>query len=224
MKKCSKCLEEKEIVYFLKKGNICKKCRLEYAKEYRRKNKDRIDKYNNENAERISSYRKSDRRKEVTKKYRDKNKEKLRIKKKEWENKNRDKINIRQKAWREKNIEKISKKRSLYIKNRKKDPLYKLICTIGSSIKISIIRNGFSKKSKTPEILGCTFEEFKIHIESKFDENMNWVNHGEYWHLDHIIPISWAKTEEEVYKLNHYTNFQPLHKKENQSKGNRYFG
>jgi hypothetical protein len=46
---------------------------------------------------------------------------------------------------------------------------------------------------------------------------MNWNNHGLYngksnygWDLDHIIPISSAKTEDDVYKLHHYTNLQPL--------------
>lgn len=46
---------------------------------------------------------------------------------------------------------------------------------------------------------------------------MSWDNYGKYngefnfgWDFDHIIPVSSAKTIEEVYKLNHYTNFQPL--------------
>jgi hypothetical protein len=50
---------------------------------------------------------------------------------------------------------------------------------------------------------------------------MYWENYADYWQLDHKIPISWAKNEEEVYELNHYTNFQPLFWKENISKGNR---
>lgn len=51
---------------------------------------------------------------------------------------------------------------------------------------------------------------------------MNWDNRGLYgWHIDHIIPLSSAKTEEEVYKLCHYTNLQPLWAKENLSKGNK---
>ena len=49
---------------------------------------------------------------------------------------------------------------------------------------------------------------------------MTWNNYGE-WELDHIIPISSATTEEEVYKLNHYTNFQPLWMSENRKKGNK---
>ncbi len=51
---------------------------------------------------------------------------------------------------------------------------------------------------------------------------MTWDNHGTYWHLDHKIPASWASSEEELYKLNHYTNFQPLYWLDNLIKGNRY--
>jgi hypothetical protein len=54
---------------------------------------------------------------------------------------------------------------------------------------------------------------------------MNWENNGIYtgnyvesWQYDHIIPISSAKTEEEIIKLNHYTNFRPLCSKLNMEK------
>jgi hypothetical protein len=49
---------------------------------------------------------------------------------------------------------------------------------------------------------------------------MNWNNHGnpidgiytinKTWDIDHIIPLSSAKTEEDIIKLNHYTNLKPL--------------
>ena len=51
---------------------------------------------------------------------------------------------------------------------------------------------------------------------------MNWDNQGSYWHMDHKKPISLAMNEEEVYELNHYTNFQPLYWEDNLSKGNKY--
>jgi hypothetical protein len=79
---------------------------------------------------------------------------------------------------------------------------------------------GYTKKSRTYEILGCSFEEFKNYIDNQLSVGMSWDNHGE-WHLDHKIPISFGKTEEEVIKLNHYTNFQPLWAYENLLKSNK---
>ena len=49
---------------------------------------------------------------------------------------------------------------------------------------------------------------------------MTWNNRSE-WHIDHIIPLSSAKTEEELYKLFHYTNLQPLWAKDNLIKGKK---
>lgn len=78
------------------------------------------------------------------------------------------------------------------------------------------------KDNKTFDIVGCSPELLKEHIEKQFKEGMSWDNYGLYgWHIDHIIPLSLAKTEEEVYKLCHYTNLQPLWAKENLSKSNK---
>lgn len=60
------------------------------------------------------------------------------------------------------------------------------------------------------------------HIEDQFDSNMNWDNYGTYWVIDHIIPISSGKNEEEIFKLNHFSNLRPLSKAENLIKGNNY--
>ena len=49
---------------------------------------------------------------------------------------------------------------------------------------------------------------------------MTWENHGE-WHIDHIMPMYTAQTEEETLELNHYTNLQPLWAEENLSKSNK---
>jgi hypothetical protein len=116
------------------------------------------------------------------------------------------------------NKEIINKKYREHISERMKiDPLFKLSRDIPKLIRISIKRYGYSKKSKTYSILGCTWEELKQHLENKFEPWMNWQNRGKYngelnygWDVDHIIPVSTAKSEEEMMNLNHYTNLQPL--------------
>ena len=82
-----------------------------------------------------------------------------------------------------------------------------------------IANNGYTKRSKTSVILGCTFDEFYNHIEKQFLPNMNWDNRSE-WHLDHIVPISFGESEEEILLLNHYSNFRPLWAKDNIMKSN----
>ena len=120
------------------------------------------------------------------------------------------------------NLEENRIKKKNYIKQKMNDPLFKLVFNTRTLIRNSIKRQYTKKSKKTQEILGCSFEEFKIYLEEQFDENMNWDNQGSYWHMDHKKPISLAMSEEEVYELNHYTNFQPLYWEDNLSKGNKY--
>jgi hypothetical protein len=103
------------------------------------------------------------------------------------------------------------------LKRRKTDKFFKFKDGIRLRILCSIRRMGYTKKSKTLEILGCTWEFFKSYIEQRFKEGMSWENHGK-WHFDHIVPISSAKSEKDVIKLNHYTNLRPLWAKDNLSK------
>ena len=84
-----------------------------------------------------------------------------------------------------------------------------------------MILSGYSQGMKLEAVISTDF--FKKKIEKKFIEGMSWDNHGE-WHIDHITPISYANTEEDVLKLNHFSNFQPLWEFDNLSKGNRFIG
>jgi hypothetical protein len=59
-----------------------------------------------------------------------------------------------------------------------------------------------------------------IDLETQFTDGMSWDNRSE-WHIDHIIPLSSAKTEDELYKLCHYENLQPLWAEDNLKKGAR---
>ena len=77
---------------------------------------------------------------------------------------------------------------------------------------------GYAKSSKTTAILGCDWKTLKLHIERQFTKNMTWENRSE-WHIDHIVPLASANTEEELIALNHYTNLRPMWAEDNLSKG-----
>ena len=89
------------------------------------------------------------------------------------------------------------------------------------------LRDAIKNNQKTGSAvkdLGCSIEEFKIYLESKFTEGMNWNNWSLYgWHLDHIKPLSLFNLTniEELLKACHYTNLQPLWAKDNLTKGDK---
>lgn len=120
--------------------------------------------------------------------------------------------------YRLENKDKINSRYRTYKKNRiKNDVLFKCALRISGIINNTLRYTGIFKKYKSIEILGICKEEFKEYLESKFESWMNWENYGKYngelnygWDIDHIIPISSAETENDIYKLNHYTNLQPL--------------
>lgn len=79
------------------------------------------------------------------------------------------------------------------------------------------------RRGKTIESLGIDIPSFKLYLESLFLTGMSWDNYGLHgWHIDHIIPLSSAKTKEEFDLLSHYTNLQPLWAKDNFQKGSKY--
>ena len=121
---------------------------------------------------------------------------------------------------RRKKIERSEYRRGYIKKRRSNDFIFKLRMDTSTLIRRAFRNNGYSKKSRTHQILGCDFEVFKSHIEKQFTKGMTWENKGE-WHLDHIYPVSLARDEQHLIELNHYTNFQPLWAFDNLSKGNK---
>ena len=211
MKTCTKCKIKKDFSEF---------GRLTSSKDgYRSHCKICVKQERLKNSERIIEYRKeySIKNKQNRKLYKLKNKEKIKEQDKQYRLKNQE----RYKQWRISNKKSINDKSNDYQKNKKlKDPLFKLTCSIRNSICTHMKRQGYTKKSRTYEILGCSYEEFKQHLENQFTEGMNWDNYGK-WHLDHIYPVSRAIDEQHLIKLNHYTNFQPLWAIDNFKKGNK---
>jgi hypothetical protein len=122
--------------------------------------------------------------------------------------------------WRKNNTDNLK----LYnAKRRQSNMLIKLHKDIRSLIYHSLRNRNLPKTSKTTTIVGCSIELLKNHLEYSF-----WLNYGRYpthddkLHIDHIIPVSTVTTEDELIKLNHYSNLQYLLASDNISKGNRY--
>ena len=147
------------------------------------------------------------------KKYYGENLDEIKKQNKKYREENPDKVKEQRKKYREENPDKVKEKRKYT-----KDPIYRTAELTRSRILKIFKSKGLTKNKKTLEMLGTTFENFTFHLESQFKDGMTWENQGKVWHIDHKVPISLAKTEEEVYKLNHYTNLQPLFGEENLSK------
>lgn len=132
---------------------------------------------------------------------------------------------IRSKVYYEQNRETLLAKGYEAKKKRlKNDPDFKLKELLSHRVRRAIHDQRGKKSAKTLELLGCSIEEARIHLEYQFREGMNWNNHGiNGWHIDHIIPCSSfdLTKKEEQNKCFHYTNLQPLWAEENLKKGNK---
>lgn len=183
-KVCIKCNTEKDVTEFYSGRRPCKNC---YNKGKKKEDPDHV--------------------KKRRRKYYIENREKELECGRKWKRENPERVVANNKRYKE-----------TYVKNRiESDPIYGVRCSVRNLIKCSIYHKGYTKKSRTFEILGCSYKEFKEHIESQFEDWMNWDNYGMYngkgncgWEYDHIIPVSSAKCEEDIIRLNHHSNIQPL--------------
>lgn len=126
-------------------------------------------------------------------------------------------------TWRTTNKEHFSEYIKNYNKNKtESDPLFKLIKNVRCRVSEFLKGRKLQKNNRTFNIVGCTPIKLKTYLEEQFVDGMSWNNYGIYgWHIDHIIPLSSAKTEEEIFKLCHYTNLQPLWAVDNLKKSNK---
>jgi hypothetical protein len=202
MKICKKCLINKEFTEFNKRSDSkdgfsheCRECSKIRGKKYYINNENKIKKYQ-----------------------------------KEYYKNNEQYILYRVKNYRQENIDSIREYDNLRREDRKdylneytkirrqNDVLFRLSCNLRNRTR-KFLKN---KSKSTKEIIGIEPNELRLYLESKFVDGMNWNNYG-YWHIDHIIPLSSAKNENELVKLCHYTNLQPLFAKDNIIKSNKIY-
>lgn len=164
------------------------------------------------------------------------------IYKKEYEKERKKKLRerkcklLKEKKRIEENIDLINKKlgyptnekRNAYQNKRyKNDPVFRLSRVLRNRLSKYVTGKVKSFTKESRDILGCSLEQFKSHLEKMFLPGMNWSNYGQYdgdnkvWNIDHIKPIASFNLNdmEEVKKAFHYTNCQPLWAVDNLIKG-----
>ena len=130
-----------------------------------------------------------------------------------------DYFSSRMKLYREKNRGKIKNYKKEYNKIKNKtDILVRIARTLRDKVRVTIKKTKATKFAHTKELVGCSFEELKLHIEKQFTEGMSWeeFNSGRI-HIDHFLPCCSFNLvdEEEQRKCFHYTNLRPLWAEDN---------
>lgn len=225
--------------------NPCKKCKREYLKEYYFKNKDKAVQQNKEyylqNKEKILSLNKEyrlknkDKIREQKKIYRKENENIIKENKKTYYENNKEKILNKMGKYYIDNKKEIIEKNTEYYKKNKdylmnkakirnakrknEDPIYRLKCQIRNMLKDCFRRKKETKNQHSEIILGCSINFFQNYLLETYKKNYGVEWDGiEKIHIDHIIPLCVANTEEDIFKLCHYSNLQLLKAKDNLNK------
>jgi len=205
MKICNKCNQEKQFSDFYKKvsskdgyNNQCISCR----KKYNIKNKEIISQYYLKTKENHQNN---------SKKYYSNNKEKVNKKSIKWQKTHLESSKLTHNKWAKNNREYFKKWRQNQWDN---NPNFRLRITLGNRLNECLKKSKTNKDSNIIKLLGCSLNELKLLLESKFTPEMNWNNHGEIWEIDHIKPcasfdLTDVKQQQECF---HYSNLQPLFK------------
>lgn len=201
MKICTKCKQTKEFIEFRKQSaskdgliNWCKSCFKEYEQT-------EIYKQSQKRYKKSDSHKKADRKRK----------------------RSPEALEMSRELKRSEPYKEQTRKR--YKQRYKEDSLFRIRKTLRNRTYEAISQKSFYKNSNLSQYLGCSVEFLKQHLESQFWPEMSWNNYGfgeDKWHIDHIVPISSANTVEELYKLCHFTNLQPLWQPDNLKKSDNY--
>ena len=188
----------------------------EWNKKNRDKKRDQDKKYREANREKI---------KELHKAWRDKNRERLNEKARENYNAEPQAQKERSEKYRETHKEQIKasnkryreenrQKRTDYERNRRQnDSVYRFRNSFTNLIRQYLRKHEYKGAKNVWDVVGCNFEEFLAYIQSQFQDGMTMENYGngkDKWNIDHIIPICTAENDEDLERLNHYSNLRPM--------------
>jgi predicted transposase YbfD/YdcC len=187
-------------------SKVCSRCKLEkeefdFTKRELKNGRVKFGYCKRCTSDYLKEYKKNNKKRiqEVNKKWADENKEHL----KSWRKENRDGIN---KSWKK-----------MYYKDD--------ISTLKQRLR-SATRRYLNKQEgvDTENIVGCNYDSLLVHLLLTLDKKDRFIylkNKSDF-HIDHIIPISWAEDKDSVIELSNYKNLRLCAKEENWRKGNRW--
>jgi len=131
-----------------------------------------------------------------------------------------DSLRLYLKKWREKNKETLAIKRKEWIKGEKgllllrkyrKYPVNKIKTNLRKRMKI-LLDSAKTEKMSVSSLIGCNSIDFRRHIEKQFTKCMTWDNYGSHWHIDHILPCASFdhSDKRQIAQCWHFTNLRPL--------------
>ena len=225
--------------YALNNKERIKTYRKKYYEEHAERAKTYSREYNKEHWDEVSKKRRVYRQlhreefRKRDKEYAIAHKEQIVERYRRWAREHAEQLAEYNRQYREKNADRISEQRRIkdrenrprinaYIKQKRlTDPLFTLSCNVRGLIRASLKNRGYSKKTSTYEILGCDYETLMQHLKQTWLDNYGSEWHGEDYHIDHIIPLATAQSEEEVLDLCYYKNLQMLKPRDNLVKNKR---
>jgi hypothetical protein len=151
-----------------------------------------------------------------------------------WTTKNKDKKAIHDKTYKTKHADKAKATHrrwmqmtgsAKYRERYRTDEEYRLRCCLRAGFYQSLRLQNTSKTTSVTQLIGCTMAELKEHLTAQFVGGMSWDNHGE-WHIDHRRPVSSYAMADPKQRAAcwHFSNLQPLWKKDNQCKSDTWDG
>lgn len=223
---------------------MCKSCFSEYMRkrneEIKLEGGERLEKIKNSKKKYVENNKEkeAERQRIKERKRHQQDPEKYNQRRREWYQNNKDRALESAKKYRENNKPKIADSKKKYrqehaeeIKeyNRRtkkeryhSDPLYHFICRVRGTLNDSFTRYETYKPRKNKDVIGMSSVELREYLLKTFE-----LIYGYPWdlkepvHIDHIVPLSTAKTEDDVIKLCHYSNLRLLKAKDNVAKGTK---
>lgn len=200
----------------------------EQSKRYRERNREKIMarllKWQKDNPEKVSAYKEKWRlgnmdkvRAAQKRRYAD-NPEKYIATVRRYQKRHAKRVAVQKRRYQINNREAIRNARNKWQARKMSDLQFRIKKILrgrtGSAIKAV---DGAKKCAKTTEMLGCSIEDFRIYLESKFEVGMSWDNYGKIWQVDHIMPcaIFDLTKPEHQRRCFHFSNMQPLLTEEN---------